>query len=116
MHAHGKPGEQPAERFSTGRANVLFRAGHSSYGLIPLFKSTAERAKRAEEKTVSYAGDFRKRAQRARLCVRAAASALFAAPGAATLGRSTRGGGASPGTRAPTALPSDDACSRSALI
>src|SRR6266404_4311080 len=50
-----------------------------------------------------------------RRCVRAALSALLAAPGAAMLGRSISGGGASPAARAPFALPSAEACSSSAF-
>src|SRR3981081_1413414 len=67
-----------------------------------------------EQGIESQACAFRQRHQ-TRRCERAALSAVFAAPGAAMLGRSISGGGASPAARAPFALPSAEACSSSAF-
>ena len=100
MHGHEKGGRQAGERFpTTGRLRPI-SGNRRPNGIAP--------------GRGSYAGDLRQRDQSLRR-VRSAVSALFAAPGAAMLGRSICGAGASPAARAPRALPSADACSSTAV-
>src|SRR5919109_242845 len=96
MDKQEKPGGQAAARFLTWAA---FRSISGT-----LREDGIDRQARA----------LRQR-HHTRRCVRAADSALLAAPGAAMLGRSISGGGASPAARAPLTFPSAEACSSSAF-